>query len=319
MPRKNRLHYRNAFYHVMLRGNYRQAIFIDDKDREILLEHLEKAVNTFNCKIHLFCLMTNHIHLVVEVSAIPISKIIQSIFSCYVKMHNARFNKIGRLFQDRFKAKRVCEDAYFLELCHYIHHNPIKAKMCQSLDEYPWSSHLNYAKIKNFSWLTTSHIEKLLKNYVDAESDHYYYFISDRDHKYSQPSFFEVDENNEIIIKDSINKKLANTPMLALENIPLRKIAMVICDDLNISIDMLKSESQCKTVMLAKVLVTYYGHYHAKYYLKDIALVFNMRADSLSRTLNRYLKKMYQDAFLKAAMTRIECKLATSDPDKLII
>jgi hypothetical protein len=107
--------------------------------------------------------------------------------------------------------------------------------------------------------------------------------------------------------------------MLALENIPLRKIAIVICDHLNISMDMLKSESQCKGVMLAKILVAYYGHYHAKYYLKDIALVFNMRPDSLSRTLNRYLKKIHKDSFLKAAMTKIECQLAISDPDKLII
>ena len=136
--------------------------------------------------------MTNHIHLVIEVSDIPISKIMQSIFSCYVKTHNARFNKIGRLFQDRFKAKMVCDDAYFLELCHYIHHNPIKAKMCQSLDEYPWSSHLSYAKIKKFSWLTTNHIEKLLKNYVNVESDHYCHFIRDQDNKYSHPGFFEI-------------------------------------------------------------------------------------------------------------------------------
>jgi|GEM_PF-1208517 len=319
MPRKNRLHYRNAFYHVILRGNYRQAIFVDDRDREILLEYFEKAVNTFNCRIHLFCLMTNHIHLVIEVSDIPISKIMQSIFSRYVKTHNARFNKIGRLFQDRFKAKMVCDDAYFLELCHYIHYNPLKANVCQYLDEYPWSSHLHYAKIQKFPWLTTDHIEKLLKDYVKAEQDHYHDFINNRDSRYSRPNFFEVDENNEVIIKDSINKKVSNMPMLSLENMPLQKIAIIICDHLNISMDMLKSESQCQTVMLAKILVTYFGHYHAKYYLKDIALAFNMRSDSLSKTFNRYLRKMHQDPFLKATLASLECKLATSDPDKLIL
>lgn len=319
MPRKNRLHYRNAFYHVMLRGNYRQAIFIDDHDRESLLNNLEKAVHTYDCKIHLFCLMTNHIHLVIEISEIPISKIIQSIFSFYVKTHNTRFNKIGRLFQDRFKAKIICDDAYFLELCYYVHHNPLKAKICQYLDEYPWSSHLQYANIKKFSWLTTSHIENLLKNYVDSEDNHYYHFINDRDQKYSKPNFFEIDSNNEIVIKDSINKKSSNAPVLALENVPLIKIATIICNHLNISMDMLKSESQCKAVIFAKVIVAYYGHYHAKYYLKDIAFAFNMRPDSLGKILNRHLKKIHQDAFLKSTLAKIEGKLATCDPDKLTL
>ncbi|MBS0351220.1 MAG: hypothetical protein JSR33_08565 [Proteobacteria bacterium] len=167
--------------------------------------------------------------------------------------------------------------------------------------------------------MKTSHIEELLKNHVDAEGDHYDNFIRDREHKYAQPSFFEIDENNEIIIKNSINKKSSNSIILALENFPLRKIAIIVCDHLNICIDMLKSESQRELVISAKVLVAYYGHYHAKYYLKDIALVFNMRPDSLSRTLNRYLKKMNQELFLKTIMTRIENKLATCDPDRLII
>ena len=318
MPRKSREHYRHAFYHIMLRGNYRQPIFFDDEDKEMLLKQFEKAVKIFDCKFHLFCLMTNHLHAVIEVGDIPISKIMQSIFSYYVREHNRRFKKIGRLFQDRFKAKMILKDDYFLELCHYIHSNPINAGMCKNLDEYPWSSHLNYLKIKKCSWLTTRHIESLLERQIDSDSDHYRHFINSRNDKYVKPDFCELDEKGDLIIKDSVNQKIRGEPTLALENFPLIKIANVICDHLNIPITSLQSNSQLKPTVLARVLLAYYGHYHAKYHLKDIALTLGMRPDSLSKTLNRHLKKINQDEFLKAMLKTIERKLATYDPDKLI-
>src|ERR1700735_24958 len=85
MPRKKRTHYFEAMYHVMLRGNYRQIIFNDDNDRLYFYSLLKKVTEKFNCKIHLFCLMTNHIHLVIEINHVPLWKIVQSFASSYAR------------------------------------------------------------------------------------------------------------------------------------------------------------------------------------------------------------------------------------------
>ena len=79
MARKPRIHYTGAIYHVMLRGNNRKNIFFSDSDRYYLYSLLEEGVIRFNYKIHAFCLMTNHIHLIVEVGEITLSKIVQNI------------------------------------------------------------------------------------------------------------------------------------------------------------------------------------------------------------------------------------------------
>jgi putative transposase len=104
MARKPRVHFAGAFYHVMLRGNHGDDIFFDYADREILFSLFKESVGRFNCRIHAFCLMTNHIHLALQVGEIPLSKIIQNISFRYTRAINKKRNKIEHLFQGRYKA-----------------------------------------------------------------------------------------------------------------------------------------------------------------------------------------------------------------------
>lgn len=107
MPRKLRIHHKNFFYHVMLRGNFRQSLFFDNDDRIAFLEILEIATHKYLCKIHLFCLMTNHVHLVIEVDHIPLSKIMQHIASVFARKINKKYRRVGRFFQGRFLDARL--------------------------------------------------------------------------------------------------------------------------------------------------------------------------------------------------------------------
>jgi putative transposase len=138
MPRKPRIHRVNGFYNVMLRGNYRQG--------EQFCELLQACTQKFLCKIHLYCLMTNHIHLVIEIGDIPLSKIMQSLSSRIAQIINKSLQRSGHLFQGRYKDKIIYDEKYLLELCFNIHMNPVKAKMVGCLDDYPWSSHCVYTK-----------------------------------------------------------------------------------------------------------------------------------------------------------------------------
>lgn len=318
LPKKYRIHYRHAFYHVMLRGNYRQDIFYDRKDREHFYQILENSIKVLNYKVHLFCLMTNHVHLVIEVHDIPLSKIMQCINTQYSKKHNKRFNQSGHLFQGRYKSKLIQNDNYLLELCYYIHINPIKARICKSLCDYPWSSHLTYCEKQNIDWLTTDHIKQLLIQQVNAECNHYTKFILEKEKFFTEPVFCDMNNAEELIVKDSVSRKMQNKPSLALENIGLHKIAKIVCEHLNVPINELASNSQKSTVSLARSMITYYAHYHAKYTLQDIASTFGRQANSISKTLQRHLRKSKDNHAIQKTMDLLERKLSISNIDTLL-
>ena len=317
VPRRTRIHQQHAFYHVMIRGNNRQEIFSDDEDCEIFIEILKRVRQNFDFKIHLFCLMNNHVHFVFEVHHIPLSKIMQSINSNYANKHNHRFSRVGHLFQGRYKSKQINDDEYLLELCYYIHMNPVNAGMVKHLNDYPWSSHHAYIHSNSSDWVYTEHINQLLMEAVSTKKHHYLEFMTDRNEKYKTPRSCAIDENGELIFKNSVSEKSQTSTFLALENMPLRKIAEVICDQVGIDIKLLDSESQAHDVSLARSMTAYFAHYHAKHSLKDIAAVFCREPDSVSKALHRCLRRAKNDKSIHHLISILETKLSVLNTDIL--
>jgi putative transposase len=166
MARKPRLYYPGALYHVMLRGNGGQLIFFSDSDRKYFYHLLEDGINCYSYRVHAFCLMSNHVHLAIQVGNIPLSKIIQNLSFRYTRFINAKTHKIGHLFQGRYKAILVESDRYLKELVRYIHLNPIRAKITNNLDDYEWSSHKSYIEKQSLPWLTSN----IVLNYFSNDS-----------------------------------------------------------------------------------------------------------------------------------------------------
>lgn len=155
MPRKPRIHFPGAVYHVMLRGNGGQNIFTDDFDRSRFLLILQQERELSNCRIHAFCLMDTHVHLALQVAHTPLSKIMQKVGYRYTQYFNRKLKQWGHLFQGRFKAILVDQNRYLLELVRYIHLNPIRANLFENPDHYCWSSHHCYREDIDIPWLTT--------------------------------------------------------------------------------------------------------------------------------------------------------------------
>lgn len=158
MARKERIHIPGAVYHVILRGNDRRDIFGDDKDRFRFYGILDLSFQRFPFKIHAFCLMTNHVHLEIQVGDVPLPKIMQTIAQRYTQWFNWRYHKTGHVFQGRYKAIMVDADEYLLELAAYIHLNPVRAKLTDRPEKYKWSSHRAFLGSELLSWLETSFI-----------------------------------------------------------------------------------------------------------------------------------------------------------------
>jgi len=171
MARKPRIHAPGAIFHVVLRGNARQDIFSDDKDRYRLYEILQKSCERFQHRIHAFCLMTNHVHLAIQVGEMPLSRIMQNVSLRYTQWFNWRHNKSGHVFQGRYKAVMVDADAYLLELAAYIHLNPVRAHISERPENHHWSSYRAYLGEGTFSWLETETIlSHFSKNGTEARA-----------------------------------------------------------------------------------------------------------------------------------------------------
>jgi putative transposase len=144
MARKPRIEFQGALYHVITRGNQRQRIFKDRTDYQKYLHFLESYKDRYPFFLYAYVLMTNHIHLLVEMRDTPLSKILQGINQSYTMYFNWKYMTVGHLFQGRYKAILCDRDAYLLSLVKYIHYNPMRTKKTKSLEMYPWSSHHAY-------------------------------------------------------------------------------------------------------------------------------------------------------------------------------
>lgn len=141
MPRKPRLHVDGAVYHVTLRGNAGQAIFADDADRLRFEALLAEGVARHGHRVLAYCWMGNHAHLCLRVAQAPLSRILQQLVSRYARAFNRRHGRVGHVFQGRFHALLVGDDAYRLGLLRYIHRNPVQAGLVRDPRRYRWSSH----------------------------------------------------------------------------------------------------------------------------------------------------------------------------------
>ncbi|HET6421230.1 MAG TPA: transposase, partial [Geobacteraceae bacterium] len=154
MARKQRLHIPGGFYHAILRGNAGDPVFFDDEDRYRFYILLQEGVERYGHRIHAFCLMTNHIHLVVQVADVPLSKIMQNVSFRYTRWINWRQKRTGHLFQGRHKAFLIDRDEYLQQLVRYVHLNPVRVGLVREPEEYRWSSHRAYLGNELLPWLT---------------------------------------------------------------------------------------------------------------------------------------------------------------------
>ena len=179
MARKPRIQYPGAVYHVILRGNAGLPIFFGDRDRYRFYLILQYAVEKFGCRIHGFCLMTNHIHLVMQTADMPLSRIMQNISLRYTKWINYTQNRTGHVFQGRYKAILIDADAYLLELVRYIHLNPVRAGAVSSVDAWPWAAHRAYAGAETIPWLTTDSVLGMFGTDAGSARSSYVSFVND--------------------------------------------------------------------------------------------------------------------------------------------
>ena len=144
MPRQARRKSESGIYHIILRGINQQQIFEDEEDSRRFLETLSKYKEQCGYEIYAYCLMGNHVHILLKEGKENLTLVLKRIAGSYVYWYNWKYHRSGHLFQDRFKSEPVEDDAYFLTVIRYIHQNPVKAGICRNVDGYKFSSYNEY-------------------------------------------------------------------------------------------------------------------------------------------------------------------------------
>jgi REP element-mobilizing transposase RayT len=205
MPREAREKSETGIYHIIIRGANRQEIFHDDEDRIRFLETFERYKNTTKMKVYGWCLMGNHAHLLLEEGSEELSVTMKRIGVSYVWYYNWRYKTTGHLFQDRFKSEKVEKDDYLLTVIRYIHQNPLKAGMVKRIEEWKWSSCLEY-------YGERSHYQNLLDSKLILEI-----FSKDKDIAVIRFKEFNEAKNEDKCLED--NKRIRLTDDEAKEEI----------------------------------------------------------------------------------------------------
>jgi len=144
MARRPRVFAPGLLYHVIVRGNQRRKTFRCGDDYKAYLDRLEKYRAKCHVRIYAYCLMPNHVHLLVETGSIPLAKFMQGVQQSYTQHFNRSYRKVGHLFQGRYKAIICDRDKYLLALIRYIHLNPVRAKLATGPQRYAYSGHSSY-------------------------------------------------------------------------------------------------------------------------------------------------------------------------------
>lgn len=144
MPRQARIKSESGIYHIMLRGINQQQIFEEAEDYYKFLDIVKECKAICEFKLFAYCLMGNHIHLLIQEGSETLEQIFKRICGRFVYWYNIKYRRVGHLFQDRFKSEPVDSEIYFLTVLRYIHQNPIKASLCKRIEDYAYSSYSEY-------------------------------------------------------------------------------------------------------------------------------------------------------------------------------
>lgn len=130
----------SGIYHVMLRGINRDTIFLEDEDRRWFLQCLSVTKELSGCQVLAYCLMPNHVHLVIRTGCEPVGVVLKRLGVRYAGWFNHKYGRVGHLFQDRFRSKPVEDDAYLATVLRYVWNNPVEGGLAVRAEDYPWSS-----------------------------------------------------------------------------------------------------------------------------------------------------------------------------------
>lgn len=290
MPRKERIFRQNTLHHVMLRGVNGENIFRTDMDYTHFSSLLQEACESFGLVVHAFCLMTNHVHLLLEPLTSLFSEGIHSFSFRYAKYFNYTYERYGHLFQGRFKSIIVEDGTYLRRLTRYIHLNPVEAKIVSRPENFKWSSYRAYLGQDHYEWLIT---DRVLRSFGDSKASAVEYFVEHTHNKLD----VEVDFSN---ISEAFRKGVFGSDVFArefgiLKNddfghfLPSSLDEMIdyVCNYFNVTIEELAGQNKNRSVVDARSVLALITRQMNKWSFNHLGTLLNKSSGTLSNLASR--------------------------------
>lgn len=321
MARKPRVHFPNAFYHVIVRGNQKQDVFLDQRDRRSYLLYLAEYKARFQFHLYAYVLMTNHVHMLIEVESTPLSKIMQALQFRYTQYFNRRYGKAGHLFQGRYTAMVCDKDAYLLELVRYIHLNPVRSNLTPNPEGYPWSSHANYLGKAKDNLLD---VDFVLGQFSASKSNalrQYKQFVLDGLHLAHEPKYYDLKDQRFLGTNDFV-KRLPNIREIEIPysiHIPIEDIVREVGNLVETTRDRMHSMTRDRKGALGRGLVAFLARKVSGHKVKEIAAFFRREPMTISQAIIKVEGLAQKDTDLARKLNVIERNLIEKEKEKYLI
>jgi len=302
MSRPLRISFDNAVYHITARGNRKEKIFYSDDDKRIFLQKMDQTSLKYSFLCYTYCLMDNHYHLFIKTPSGNISQGMHYLNASYANYFTAKYKTNGPLFQGRYKSLLVDEDNYALVLSSYIHLNPLRAGLTKNLEEYTWSSLLDYLgkRKKELNKLDTQFILTQLDNNLDQSRVIYKRYILEN----LTMDFPVKDIYRGIALGDETFIKRIESKIKSVGE--KREIQTTKYQDSHSPEEIIQKVSQAFNLTKGEVLKKQRGNlyrqitlYLVKRYsslsLKEIGKIFNMDYTAVSQATRRFEDKIKKD------------------------
>ena len=305
MARRPRLFAPGLLYHVIVRGNQRRKTFLSGADYQAYLERLGRYRGKFGHTIHAYCLMPNHVHLLVESSSEPLAKFMQGLQQSYSQYYNLRHRKTGHVFQGRYKAI-VCEkDEYLLQLIRYIHLNPVRAGIVKEPEQYGYSGHRAYLEGKATEVIDPRKVLGLMGGKARYRS-----FVSGGMKDGHKEEYYEV-EDQRFLGAEGFGAALQDEQEAPKPKKPgaLEKVVQELGKQTGIEVKVLKSADRSWAVSKTRTLIAYVLVRRQGYALSDVAKYFARDAATVGTLVGRLGDRMAKDEGVRREIDRLNKKV----------
>lgn len=294
MSRKPRIHYPGAFYHVMLRGNAKQTIFHCNEDIRRFEEILSQGLERDNLRLCAYCWMKNHVHMALQVADIPLPKMMQRLSQRYTGWFNKRYDRVGHLFQGRYRAILVDHEGYLLEIIRYIHLNPVRAELVADPLDYPESSHRAYlTPVMAPHWLSVYSGLKLFGQTEEGAQLRYRHFMG-------QPLEAELLEllrkggtDGRILGDDDfVHKAFDQAGEPSVSDIHLDTLTDLVAEKYHIPREKINSKSRSRQATEARAVIALLAVDFSRHTLSDVSIYFGREVSTMSKQVTILREKI---------------------------
>jgi REP element-mobilizing transposase RayT len=300
MARRPRIHYPGAFYHVMLRGNDKQTIFRDKNDIKRFETILSQALEEYRMRLYAYCWMKNHSHMAIQVSEVPLAKMMQILSQRYTGWFNHRYDRVGHLFQGRYKAILVDDKGYLFELIRYIHLNPVRADLVTDPRDYQDSSHICYlAPQKAYHWISVDPALKLFGTTEAEAQAGYLEFMGQEVDEEDLELLRKGGSKGRILGDDDFLRKVLNytgEQPVSLSDMSLDELTALVAEKKKISSREIVSKSMGKSAVQARAVIALLAVDYAGCPLKDVAQYFGRDSSNMSRQVKKFRNRLTKDS-----------------------